>query len=258
MKRTEQFDILKLTIKGIEQKKDVVTVEEPLTLFLNGKELVTLLYSPSHAEQLAVGFLFSEGIIRKSDDIEGMRFYEGKGVVNIDLKENGAPKDRSASRLVTSGCAGGTSFYRNQDLEDLSKISSKTTFNRAEIIALMREMGRRSNLFRETGGVHSSALARKGELVLFREDIGRHNAIDKIIGECFLQEIPFDDALLMTSGRISSEIARKAGITGIPVIVSRSAPTSLALRMAKELDLTIVGFARGKRMNIYTSEWRIV
>ena len=125
------------------------------------------------------------------------------------------------------------------------------------IIDLMQEMGKRSELFRETGGVHSSALAREGTLVLFREDIGRHNAIDKIIGECLLSGIPFDDALLMTSGRITSEIARKAGIAGIPVIASRSAPTSLAIRMAEELDLTIVGFVRGKRMNIYTGDWRI-
>ncbi len=257
MTKTERCDVFKLTAEGDEQTKDVVTVEEPLTVFLNGEELVTLLYSPSHAKQLAAGFLFSEGIIRKREDIDTIRFYKSKGVINISVKGNGTGRAQLSSRLITSGCAGGTSFYRNQDLETLTKISSKKKFKRMAIVALMREMGRRSKLFRETGGVHSSALAREGTLVLFREDIGRHNAIDKIIGECLLSGDSFDDALLLTSGRITSEIARKAGAAGIPVIASRSAPTSLAIQMAKDLCLTVVGFVRGKRMNVYTAEWRI-
>lgn len=257
MTEIEHCRILRFTAEGDETVEDAVTVEEPLTLFLNGKELVTLLCSPSYAEQLAVGFLFTEGIIEKGEDIEGIRCYEGKGVVNVSIRGNGIPGANRGSRRITSGCGGGTSFYRDQDLKRLSKVSSQEKFDRAEITALMQEMGRKSRLFRETGGVHSSALARGGALVLFREDIGRHNAIDKIIGECILSHIPFDDACLMTSGRITSEITRKAGVAGIPVIASRSAPTSLAIRMAKELDLTIIGFVRGKRMNIYTAGWRI-
>jgi FdhD protein len=257
MRRTERFDILRMAAEVEEKLKDVVVVEEPLTIFLNGEELVTLLYSPSHARELAVGFLFTEGILRKDVQLESVRFYERKGVVNISLKNNGTGKAERSSRLITSGCAGGTSFYRNHDLKTLSRIRSKKRFTRAAIITLMREMGRRSTLFRETGGVHASALCREGTLVLFREDIGRHNAIDKIVGECVLSGIRLDDALLMTSGRISSEIVRKAGIAGIPVIASKSAPTSLAIRMAKELELTIVGFVRGTRMNVYSGAQRI-
>lgn len=257
--RTEDFDIIRIREEVGEKVRDTVSVEAPLTIFLNGEELVTLLYTPSYSKQLAVGFLISEGVIKERLDIESIRFYDNKGVININIKNNGAPsKSVSSERVITSGCCGGTSFYRAKDIKNLREITSKEKFSSDTIINLMKEMARRSLIFRKTGGVHSSALAKGGRIILFRDDIGRHNAIDKIIGECFLSGIQLDGSVLLTSGRITSEITRKAGVVGIPIIVSKSAPSSLSIRMAKELGITLVGFVRGKRMNIYTEEWRIV
>ena len=259
MLKTEDFDIIRIRGEVGEKVRDTVSVEAPLTIFLNGEELVTLLYTPSYSKQLAVGFLISEGVIKERLDIESIRFYDNKGVININIKNNGAPLKRvSSGRVITSGCCGGTSFYRVKDTKNLRKITSKEKFSSDTIINLMKEMAKRSLVYRKTGGVHSSALAKGGRIILFRDDIGRHNAIDKIIGECFLSGIQLDGSVLLTSGRITSEITRKAGVVGIPIIVSKSAPSSLSIRMAKELGITLVGFVRGKRMNIYTEEWRIV
>ncbi|TET22349.1 MAG: formate dehydrogenase accessory sulfurtransferase FdhD [Candidatus Cloacimonadota bacterium] len=259
MSRIEHFDIVRICNGKGEKVSEPVTVEEPLTIFLNGEELVTLLYTPSFPEQLAIGFLVSEGVIRDKNNIESIRFYEGKGVVNITVKNNGNdPKQLSSTRLITSGCCGGVSFYRAQDYARFKKITSRKKFQRSIIIDSMKQMTQTSQHFKETGGVHSSSLVQDGKILFFREDIGRHNAIDKILGECFLSDIPCNDALLLTSGRITSEIVRKGGAVGIPVIASKSAPTNLAIKMANEIDLTIAGFVRGKRMNIYTSTWRIV
>lgn len=257
--KTESFDIVRINNDTGEKVKDVVTVEEPLTIFLNGEELVTLLYTPSYPKQLTVGFLVSEGVIKGKTDIESIRFYSKKGVININIKGNGnGYKKIFSKRLITSGCCGGTSFYNIDDIKDFKKIRSKCKFSITTIINVMKEMVRQSKIFKKTGGIHSSALAREGKIVLFREDVGRHNAVDKILGECFLSDIPLNDAILLTSGRITSEITRKAGVVGIPIIASKSAPSSLSIKMAREIGVTLIGFVRGKRMNIYTGEWRII
>lgn len=259
VQKTEDFDILRIKDEGGEKIRDTVSIEAPLTIFLNGEELVTLLHTPSYSKQLAVGFLLSECFIKKRSDIDSIRFYNSKGIININTKNNGdASKKLSSGRVITSGCCGGTSFYRAKDVKNFKEITSKEKFSSDTIINLMKEMARRSLIFKKTGGVHSSALAKGGKIILFREDIGRHNAIDKIIGECFLSDIHLGDTILLTSGRTTSEITRKVGAAGIPVIASKSAPSSLSIKMAKELGLTLIGFVRGKRMNVYTEEWRIV
>jgi len=118
-------------------------------------------------------------------------------------------------------------------------------------------MQRESELYRATGGVHSAALCDNRALLIFSEDIGRHNAIDKIFGKCLIEGIQTDNRVIITSGRISSEILLKIAKRNIPIIVSRSAPTSLAVKLANKLGITLIGFARGKRINIYTNDWRV-
>lgn len=126
------------------------------------------------------------------------------------------------------------------------------------ILNLSNKLNENSQLFKETGGVHSCALCSEEEIIMFHEDVGRHNALDKIVGEAFLKEIPFEDKILITSGRISSEMIIKTAKQRIPIIVSRSAPTELSVGIAKELGITLIGFARGRRMNIYQGEERII
>ncbi len=121
----------------------------------------------------------------------------------------------------------------------------------------MKEFQRRSDLYRTTGGVHSAALCDSEKILVFSEDVGRHNAVDKIFGRCLLEDIPTDDRMVVTSGRISSEILLKVARRRIPLIASKSAPTDLGVKLANDLGITLLGFVRGKRMNVYANRWRI-
>jgi FdhD protein len=127
-----------------------------------------------------------------------------------------------------------------------------------DVFTLVGKFQHRSHVFRTTGGVHSAALCDTKSILLFSEDIGRHNAIDRIFGECLLRNIPTDDRIIITSGRISSEILLKVARRNITIIISKSAPTDLGVRLADDLGITLLGFVRGKRMNAYSNDWRIV
>ena len=126
------------------------------------------------------------------------------------------------------------------------------------IFTLVSDFQHRSQVYRATGGVHSAALCDTKSILVFSEDIGRHNAIDKIFGECILKDIPTDDRMIITSGRISSEILLKVAKRNIPIIISKSAPTDLGVKLANDLGVTLLGFVRGKRINAYTNNWRVV
>ena len=129
--------------------------------------------------------------------------------------------------------------------------------NYGEVVNLMREFQRSSYLFKRTGGVHSAALCRREEIEIFAEDIGRHNAIDKVFGESLLKDIQTEDKVALTSGRISSEIVIKVLRRGVPILISLGAPTDLAVSLAEKMRITVIGFARGRRMNVYTHGFRI-
>jgi FdhD protein len=137
-------------------------------------------------------------------------------------------------------------------------INSDLKISYDKILYLMKEFAAKSQIFQSTGGVHSAALSQGEEILFFQEDVGRHNALDKVLGEAFMKDVDFSKMLLLTSGRISSEMLLKAGKRGISTVVSRSAPMDLALKMGMELNMTIVGFARGQRMNVYTGRERII
>jgi FdhD protein len=137
------------------------------------------------------------------------------------------------------------------------KVESKVEIPTLQVIALVKEFQHRSQIYRTTGGVHSAALCDTSDIIVFSEDIGRHNALDKIFGECILNDIATDDRIIITSGRISSEIVLKVAKRNIPIILSKSAPTNLGVRLADDLGVTLVGFIRGRRMNVYTHAERI-
>jgi FdhD protein len=137
------------------------------------------------------------------------------------------------------------------------KVDSRVEISNLEVLALVNEFQHRSLIYRATGGVHSAALCDTRNIIVFSEDIGRHNAVDKIFGQCILDDIATDDHIIITSGRVSSEILLKVAKRNIPLIVSQSAPTNLGVKLADDLGVTLVGFVRGKRMNVYTHAWRI-
>ena len=255
--RTEKVNMLRLSDDNVSETEDVVVREFPLTIVLNDQELVTMLCSPASQKELAVGFLYSEGLIESREEIKNVTLHEGTGVIRVET-EGGDELDSEAlfNRLITSGCGRGASFYSATDANS-KKVESQLKVSVSEILALMRSFQHKSETFRATGGVHSAALCDTRNILVFNEDIGRHNAMDKVFGECLLKGIQTDDRLVITSGRISSEILLKVARRNIPVLISKSAPTSLGVKMADELGVTLVGFVRGKRANVYTNTWRI-
>ena len=255
--RTEKVNILRLNEDSASEIEDTVVREFPLTIILNDQELVTMLCSPANQKELAVGFLYSEGLIETRVEIKNVTLHEGTGIIRVET-EGGDELAREVlfSRLITSGCGRGASFYNAADVTG-KKVESLIQVSIGEILALTRDFQHRSETYRATGGVHAAALCDTRSILVFSEDIGRHNAMDKVFGECLLKDIPTDDHLVITSGRISSEILLKVARRNIPVLVSKSAPTNLGVNMANELGVTLVGFVRGKRANVYTNTWRI-
>ena len=253
----EKVNIHRVTPDSKETAEDIIVREFPLTIIFNGQELVTLLCSPADLKYLALGFLFSEGLLESKEDIKRVVVDEGKGVVHVDTKNAEiADADAVFKRLITPGCGRGASFYSAADT-GLERIESKLTVTAAEIFELMKNFQHRSLIFRTTGGVHSAALCDNHGILIFSEDIGRHNAIDKILGRCLDQNISTSQCIILTSGRVSSEIIVKVARRQVPVLVSKSAPTNSGVKLAEELGITLIGFVRGTRMNVYTQDQRV-
>ena len=254
----ETVNIVKIVGQQSSNQQDLVVNETPLTIFVNDQELVTLLCSPTHQKNMAVGFLFSEGIFSQKDEIETIILNENKGVVWVKLNKKLEINDNfRKGRTITSGCARGLTFHKVFDDWNSEYITSKLTVKAKTISDISAELKQNSSLYQKSGGAHSATLYHQNNFMFSREDIGRHNAVDKIIGECLIKGISGEDKILMTSGRISSEILLKTARWGIPILISRGAPTLAAVKLADELGITLIGFARGRRINIYANSWRI-
>ncbi len=255
---TEKLPILRVTKQGTSKIEDMVVKESPITIFLNDQELVTLLCSPTNLRYLVAGFLCSEGLIKTRGDIEEILVDDRRGVVRVQTKEDKELATESIfKRFITSGCGRGASFYNAADVQGQARIESQVAISALEVFSLVEEFQQYSKIYRITHGVHSAALCDVKSILVFADDIGRHNAIDKIFGQCLLEDIPTNDRIILTSGRISSEILLKVAKRNIPVIISKSAPTHLGVRLADDLGITLIGFVRGKKMNAYTNDWRI-
>jgi FdhD protein len=254
--------ITEITVFRVEkaqgwEDQDRVAEEVPLTVYLNGQEVATLLSSPSHWEELAAGFLFSQGVIKSAEDILRVGVDPRRGLAWVEAKDTPLLAQQALfKRVLTSGCGTGVSMFFAGEVRT---VAGAEGFSESAVVflELAREFQGRSETYRATGGVHSAALAEGGSLKVFREDIGRHNAVDKVIGHCLLNRLPTASSLLLTTGRASSEIVIKAARLGVPILVSRSAPTSLAVNYARELGITLVGFARGRRLTVYAHHERI-
>lgn len=238
--------------------EDGIIREAPLTIYVNDKEILTMLCTPADLELMAVGFLWAEGMVQSRDDIVKIVSSKEKGMVWVQLKEvKPFIEEMMFKRLVTSGCAKGATFYNPLDASLAAPVQSDMKIFPQEIFSLALRLQKESKLFQMTGGVHGAALCDREKFLYFSEDIGRHNAVDKVFGYCFLNDIDTRDKILVSSGRLSSEIVLKAAKREVPFVVSQAAPTDLSIRLADKLGITMIGFVRGKRMNIYTHEHRI-
>jgi len=238
---------------------DKVTEEYPVTIFLNQKEIITLMCTPEKLENLAVGFLFSEGFLQGRGDLKKTQIDEEKGVVEVETYTEPSLADKLyGKRTITTGCGKGSVFHSAWDAFKSQKVESQIKMPISSLLKHMRTLQELSSLFKQTGGVHSAALCSVEEVIYFCEDVGRHNAVDKIVGECLEKEIPLHDKALVCSGRLSSEMLLKATKLGIPLLVSRAAPTTLSVEMALSVGITLVGFVRANRATVYSHHERIV
>jgi FdhD protein len=246
---------------GAAESEDVVVRETALTVNVNDKELATLVCSPVDLKYMAIGFLCAEGILLQRGDLRQITIDEEQGMAWVDTtRQENLGEKVFLKRYITPCCGRArASFYFAADAVLCKPVTSSLQVPLSVVLGLADQLQSCSHLFRRTGGVHGAALATQaGEILIFREDIGRHNTLDKIYGQCFLEEIPRDDKIVVFSGRVSSEIVLKIAKMGVPVLVSRSAPTDLALQLADDLGVTVVGFARGSNCSIYAHPERII
>ena len=253
----DKVPILRVIKESQKQVEDTVVTEFHLTIVLNNRELVTLLCSPAKLDFLTIGFLYSEGLINSKDIIKDIVLDPERGVINVTTKEPvKSPEDILSRRIIAS--SGGKGASSLSAIHPQSRIDSQIHISPPEVLNLIQEFVHHSELFAATGGVHSAALCDTKAILVFSEDIGRHNAIDKVFGECVVKDIPTHDRLLITSGRVSSEILLKVAKRDIPILISKSAPTNLGVKLANDSGITLIGFVREKRMNVYTHTWRLV
>ena len=200
--------------------------------------------------------MFSEGLIESYDDIKQI---DATCTGNIFVFTHQPVKtSEKEKRVLVSGCANGSVNISFLNEKNLQKLQGEQKYSYDEIVDMMSKFSKQSPIFQDTGAVHSAALAFKNGENIFFEDIGRHNAVDKVVGTALMKKLPINEAALLISGRISSEIALKTSRLGIPVLISQSAPTSMSVAIAEKIDLTLVGFTRGRRFNVYNDVNRIL
>jgi FdhD protein len=243
--------------------QDLVAVEDPLQISVNGRNLAITMRTPGHDHELAAGFLFTEGIVHSREEIASVKS-TGKGGIDVTLSAGLEidPERFARNFYLTSSCG----VCGKASIEALRSIGcpypdrDRPLVSPALITELPEKLRASQQVFLRTGGLHGSALfdASSGEMLAVREDIGRHNAVDKLIGAAFLEgRMPLDNAVLLLSGRISFELVQKALMAGIAVVAAVGAPSSLAIETARRFGMTLIGFLRGPKFNLYAGEWRL-
>ncbi|ANF97924.1 formate dehydrogenase accessory sulfurtransferase FdhD [Paenibacillus bovis] len=256
----QQRSIVRYKRGQFTEEPDTVVSEQPVTIKVNGEEFVTLVCTPEYIEDMTIGFLASEGVIQRYSDIQELWVQEQQGYVHVRTDRwNPQHRQLFTKRYITSCC--GTSrqgfvfFNDARTAKKMEDIHVRVSFE--QCFQLMDNVQQSAELFQRTGGVHTAALCEPDHILLGRSDIGRHNALDKIYGWCLRHQINMQGKIMVFSGRISSEILTKVSKIGCEVILSKSAPTALALDLADHLGITTVGFVRDDSCNIYTHPQRI-
>jgi len=228
-------------------------VESPVSLTVNGQAWITFMCTPVDLEALAVGFLYNEGIIEKKDEVADVRVCEHGDNIDIWLNHD-AQQPKSWRR--TSGCTGGVTAVDALARPDIIFDRSTPKLQPEAIGHLVELLFEAQELYRETGGVHTSAFSDGEKVLVSAEDIGRHNTLDKIAGICLMKNIWPETRILITTGRISSEMLQKAARLQAPILISRTSPSSLSIEMAERYGITLIGYARRQRFNVYSNPQR--
>jgi FdhD protein len=258
-----QVDITKIDLSTGKTQKitDFVAEETPLHLFVNATFWATILCSPINLKELAVGHLLSEGIVKSIDEIVDVELKEKENTCTVKLKtdvkvEERVQISRLHTRVITSACGNGSPYqYKGKT----PWVESELTVKAQILFDSVNQLNFKAEGFRKTGGLHVAAIYRAdGSLVALAEDVGRHNAVDKVIGMAALDKVDFAECFVALSGRISGDVAFKAAKVGLPIVASLSAALSSGIATAEESNVTLAGFVRGKRLNVYTEPQRII
>lgn len=235
-----------------------VVAEKAVTLFLNNQEIVTAMTVGDYLEELAVGFLFNQNMISQEDKIEAIDYDEELSVIVVRTDTKTNFEEKLQSKIRTSGCAQGTIYGDMVDKFDSIKLSKNSTISKSQIINLSKKINTTPSLYLKAGAIHGCVLAKGDEPLIYMEDIGRHNAVDKISGVMFQNNITAADKVFYTTGRLTSEMVLKTVIMGLPILISRSGFTEAGVSLAQKAGLTLIGRARGSRFVALSGEERII
>jgi FdhD protein len=235
--------------RRLDEVKGEVVREQPLTIFIDGERFLTLLCSPFDLEPLVLGYLWMEKVISGPDEVTALRISEVDGRADVELRR---PVVLPTERILTSGCGGGITFRIDPRL--FPRLSSSLRVRPAELGDRMGDLVAASVHYHASRGIHGAALADRDGILLVAEDVGRHNAVDKIKGMALQRGLPTADRILLSTGRVSSEMLLKAARMGVPVVASRTSPTEMAVALAEQLGVTVVGYLRRGSLNLYVGD----
>jgi len=252
-KTIKNVEIFSADADSISRSSTKVIQEIILTVNVNGKPLANIACAGIHLDELAAGFLKSEKIIETGEEIEKIEINNHGNRANVILRDKKKSKKKSVKNIASSGARGSSA-----NIETLLPVQADFKLKAKVALKLMDELLKKSVLHNKTGGTHCSALAAKGKIIALREDIGRHNTIDMLGGYALLHKINLSEALILTTGRISSEIIYKVWNLGISVIISHSAATAKAVELLNKANIMLIGYVRNGGMNIYSHERRII
>ena len=270
-----EVETIRYSPAGYSSEPDLVAIEEPLEIQLRGPEAVEFrqlsltMRTPGHDRELAVGFLFNEGVVRGADDIQAVELWgplsgEAKvqNICRVTLRSEPSSTDRLERHFYTNSSCGVCGRLSMEALHSCAAgpLPQDGPRTRASLVlGLPKQLRGSQVVFDQTGGLHATALFTEGgELIEVFEDVGRHNAMDKMAGALlFRAALPASSCMLTVSGRLSFELVQKAVMMGVPILCGIGAPSSLAINVARKANLTLIGFLRDSRFNVYANEWRI-
>ena len=248
-------------VAGIDQEGNTVTmrvtVERPLTLFLNSREIVTMMTICDHPEYLAVGYLVNQNMIGPEDKIAEINYEKDIETVVVRTAVETDFEDKLTKKTLTSGCAQGTVFGDVMESFERSMLPENMQIKTSWLYSLVKKINTMPSLYRSAGAIHGCVLCQEDRVLLYVEDVGRHNAVDKIAGYMYLNGISGANKIFYTTGRLTSEMVIKTVQMGIPILTSRSGFTAWGVELARQVGLTLIGRARGKRFVALAGDARI-
>ncbi len=258
MKPIKKLKIVKYYDRKMSAESVSVPAETLFTLYLNDTEILTFMATPQKIKELAVGFLRSAGVIRRKEEIKKILIMERDGLIWVEINDSiDIIKKLLNRRFLTSGCGGGSMLEDPLGALSLEPLTSKLTITVQEAGKIISDLLRGAELYACSGGMHGAALSSSKEIFFLAEDIGRHNAVDKVLGGALLNGVATADKILAITGRVSSEMLVKAARSKVPIVLSRTSPTDLAIKLAKKLNITVAGYVRSGSLNIYTHNYRV-